>query len=60
MFQLTQVIEMNEYAAPVTISTQTEWTEGTTFTVSGWGLKHVRMFILLMFFILINLIKIGR
>jgi len=37
---LTQVIEMNEYAAPVTISTQTEWTEGTTFTVSGWGLKH--------------------
>ena len=41
MFQLTEDIEMNEYAAPVSLSVQTEWTEGTIFTVSGWGLKHV-------------------
>ena len=51
---------MNEYAAPVSLSIQTEWTEGTTFTVSGWGLKHVRILILMIVFFLINLIKTGR
>jgi len=36
---LAGTIEMNEYAAPIPLCTENEWSEGTKFTVTGWGLK---------------------
>ena len=39
--QLAGVIEMNEYAAPISLCTENEWAEGSKFTVTGWGLKSV-------------------
>jgi len=36
---LAGVIEMNEYAAPISLCTENEWAEGSKFTVTGWGLK---------------------
>ena len=34
---------MNDYAQPITLSSQADWTSGTTFTVTGWGTLSVSM-----------------